>query len=135
VIFIAASLLRMGRAPSNYHGIADGKGIMARRGRRRMAMRRWAAALVTGAMVNAVPGAAQQANSPPNFLGPPTMAPLALPRPADTGKPALLELPSVPAAPAGRLQDCTVAVVCDLSLIGELRHDGAVELKGTVLKW
>jgi hypothetical protein len=50
---------------------------------------------------------------------------------ADTGKPRSFVLPPVPPPAAG----CAAAFDCRVRVLGTVRHDGAVELNATVLKW
>jgi hypothetical protein len=86
--------------------------------------RRCAAAVLIGIAVMAAPAGAQQ-SAAPDFPGPPTSAPLALPRAADTGKPMTFDLPppAVPAGPSG------------LRLNGAIQKNGAVELSAPLFKW
>jgi hypothetical protein len=56
---------------------------------------------------------------------------LDLPAPADTGKPRAFNPHLDPAPPPG----CAVALNCRLRVIGEVQHNGAVELNATLFKW
>jgi hypothetical protein len=96
-------------------------------------MVRWCAVLL-GAGLMIGPAAAQQ-SPPSDFPGPPNSAPLALPPPADTGKPVIFDLPPPTIAPAGASPGCTVASVCGLRLNGAVQKNGAVELNTTLFKW
>jgi hypothetical protein len=53
-----------------------------------------------------------------------------LPPPADTGKPRLFIPPPLP--PQSK---CPPALSCRLQLLGEVRKNGAVELRATVSTW
>ncbi len=76
----------------------------------------------------------------PAIAGPPdnavdlSGAPVGLPRPADSGKPAVSLTP-----PANAGQDeaerCLPALPCGTSLLGEVRKNGAVELRVPALRW
>jgi hypothetical protein len=57
--------------------------------------------------------------------------PLALPPPADTGKPRFFVAPSVAPPPSG----CAASLDCRVRVIGEIQRNGAVELNATALRW
>jgi hypothetical protein len=63
-------------------------------------------------------------------------APLSLalaPDPADSGKPVIWD-PQFAAKPEGR-ESCEPAWPCRMQLLGVIRKNGAVELRGTALSW
>ncbi len=92
-------------------------------------MRRLAAAIAL-AMTAAAPASAGQSGSAVDLAGPPA----GLPRPADSGKPAVS---LTPPANAGRdeAERCLPALPCGTRLLGEVRKNGAVELRVPALRW
>jgi hypothetical protein len=56
-----------------------------------------------------------------------------LPPPADTGKPRLFISP--PALPREKLLSCPDGLSCRLSLLGEIRKGGAIELRAITFAW
>ena len=92
-------------------------------------MRRLAATIAL-AMTVAWPALAGQSGNAVDLSGPPA----GLPRPADSGKPMFSIMP--PASPgldeAGR---CLPALPCGSRLLGEVRKNGAVELRMPALRW
>jgi hypothetical protein len=92
-------------------------------------MRRLAATIVL-AMTAAWPALAGQSGNAVDLSGPPA----GLPRPADSGKAMFPIMPpaSVGLDEAGR---CLPALPCGSRLLGEVRKNGAVELRVPALRW
>jgi hypothetical protein len=87
--------------------------------------------MLVGAMLAWEPAAAQESPPPAVSPGLPNIAPLALPRPADTGKPIVFA-PPLEAVPSSA---CAAVLGCRLRLNGVVQKNGAVELNATVFKW
>jgi hypothetical protein len=92
-------------------------------------MRRLAATIVLAMMV-AWPAGAGQSGSAVDLSGPPA----GLPRPADSGKPAVSLTPP-PNAGRDEAERCLPALPCGTLLFGEVRKNGAVELRVPALRW
>jgi hypothetical protein len=92
-------------------------------------MRRLAAAIAL-AMTAAWPALAGPSDNAVDLPG----APAGLPRPADSGKPAVS---LTPPANAGRdeAERCLPALPCGTLLLGDVRKNGAVELRVPALRW
>ena len=92
-------------------------------------MRRLAATIAL-AMTSAWPAIAGQSGNGVDLSGPPA----GLPRPADSGKPAISITPpaTVGLDEAAR---CLPALPCGTLLLGEVRKNGAVELRVPALRW
>jgi len=88
------------------------------------------AAVMTVAMAAAWPAIAGQSGSAVDLSG----APVGLPRPADSGKPAVS---LAPPANVGRdeAERCLPALPCGTLLLGDVRKNGAVELRVPALRW
>jgi hypothetical protein len=92
-------------------------------------VRRLSAAIAL-AMTAAGPTIAGPSDNAVDLSGPPA----GLPRPADSGKPAVSLMPP---ANAGRdeAERCLPTLPCDTRLLGEVRKNGAVELRVPALRW
>jgi hypothetical protein len=90
-------------------------------------MGRWSpAAVVAITLAAASPAAAELQSSAPW---------LALPRPAETGKPPIYD-PQLAEQPGNdRFPGCSPGLPCRLRLLGVIRNNGAVELRATAFTW
>jgi len=92
-------------------------------------MRRLAAAIAL-AMTAAWPVLAGPSDNAVDLSG----VPAGLPRPADSGKPMLSILPPANVR-ADEAERCLPALPCGTLLLGEVRKNGAVELRVPALRW
>ena len=88
------------------------------------------AATVGLAMMAAGPAIAGQAGNAVDLSGPA----VGLPRPADSGKPMLWIEPPVGGG-LNETERCLPALPCGSRLLGEVRKNGAVEMRVPALRW
>ena len=92
-------------------------------------VRRLAAAIAL-AMAAAGPAIAGSSDDPVDLSG----APVGLPRPADSGKPVVSLMPRANAG-QDQAERCLPALPCGTLLLGDVRKNGAVELRVPALRW
>ena len=88
------------------------------------------AAIIGLAIAAAHPGLAGQSGNALDLSGPA----VGLPRPADSGKPMLSIQPPVGNG-LDEAERCPPALPCGSRLLGEVRKNGAVELRVPALRW
>ena len=85
-------------------------------------MRDGALAAALGAVLAAVPAAAQQLWAP-------------LPHPTDSGKPVIFDPQFAAKAENDRRLGCASGLQCRWQLLGVIQNNGAVELRATAFTW
>ena len=92
--------------------------------------RAWLPAAFLAFAAATMPAAAQQATP---SLGPISLSPL--PRPAETGKPLIFDPQAAAKADRDQTAGCAPGWSCRVRLLGAIKKNGAVELRGTAFTW